>query len=86
LHADAPLLVDVDLSILGPPPERFWEYERQIRKEYDWVAVDVFATKRAEILQKFLERPRIYSTEMFFQKLEVQARIDLGASIRQLRG
>ena len=86
LHADAPLLVDVDLSILGRPPERFWEYEQQIRKEYDWVAAEVFATKRAEILQKFLARPRIYHTEMFFQKLEVQARINLGDSIRQLGG
>ncbi len=86
LHADAPLLVDVDLSILGRPPERFWEYERQIRKEYDWVAAEVFATRRAEILQKFLARPLIYHTEMFFQKLEVQARINLGVSIRQLRG
>lgn len=85
-HADAPLLVDVDLSILGQPPERFWEYERQIREEYAWVTAEVFATKRAEILQKFLARPRIYNTEMFFQKLEVQARINLGASIRQLRG
>ena len=30
LHADAALLVDVDLSILGQPQEQFWEYEAQI--------------------------------------------------------
>ncbi|HMP82889.1 MAG TPA: N-methyl-D-aspartate receptor NMDAR2C subunit, partial [Verrucomicrobiota bacterium] len=86
LHADAPLLVDVDLSILGQPPERFWEYERQIREEYAWVAPEQFATKRADILQTFLARPRIYHTQIFRQKLEAQARINLDASIRQLRG
>lgn len=84
LHADAPLLVDVDLSILGQPPERFWEYERQIREEYSWVAADLFAAKRAEILQKFLARSRIFNTEMFFQTLEAQARINLQASVQRL--
>ena len=32
--ADAMLLVDVDLAILGAPVERFDEYERQVRAEY----------------------------------------------------
>jgi predicted metal-dependent HD superfamily phosphohydrolase len=27
LHTDAPLIVDVDLSVLGSNPGRFWEYE-----------------------------------------------------------
>ena len=37
--ADAALLVDVDLAILGAPAERFDEYERQVREEYSWVPV-----------------------------------------------
>ena len=86
LHRDAPLLVDVDLSILGQAPKRFWEYERQIREEYSWVAADIFATKRAEILQQFLARPQIYNMEMFHQMLEAQARINLGDSIARLHG
>ncbi len=86
LHADAPLLVDVDLSILGQPPDRFWEYERQIREEYAWVAENVFVTKRAEILQSFLARKRIYNTDFFFHPLEAQARINLRASAERLRG
>lgn len=85
LHPDAPLLVDVDLSILGQSPEKFGEYERGIRREYDWVDQRTFAIKRAEILQRFLARPRLYSTEFFFARLEVQARSNLRASMEQLQ-
>lgn len=85
LHADAPLLVDVDLCILGQPEDRFWEYEAQIRREYDWVPETVFASKRAEILERFLARERIYATDWFFERFENQARSNLHASLRKLR-
>jgi predicted metal-dependent HD superfamily phosphohydrolase len=81
----APLMVDVDLSILGQPEARFWEYEAQIREEYIWVPDTVFAPKRAEILEQFLSRKRIYSTKYFFEKCEVRARANLQASIQRLR-
>ena len=84
-HVDAPLLVDVDLSILGQPEDRFWEYEAQVRQEYAWVPEDVFCAKRAEILERFLARDRIYTTGWFFQTLEKQARSNLAASLHRLR-
>ena len=34
---DESILVDVDLSILGASPDRFDEYEQQVRQEYSWV-------------------------------------------------
>jgi predicted metal-dependent HD superfamily phosphohydrolase len=74
-HADAPLQTDIDLSILGRPKDRFDEYETQIRREYDWVPAEHFAAGRADVLQRFLSRKRIYSTELFFRKYESQARI-----------
>ena len=81
---EAALLLDVDLSILGRPPERFDEYERQIREEYFWVEQSVFDAKRAEILRQFQGRDRIYQTDYFFQRLESQARLNLQASIEKL--
>ncbi len=84
LHPDAPLLVDVDLSILGKPKERFLEYEDQIRREYEWVPSETFRVKRAEILERFLARDRIYRTDHFFDKYEQQARNNLQNSIRTL--
>ena len=85
LHPDAPVLVDVDLSILGQPKERFQEYETQIRREYEWVPVTTFAAKRAEILERFLARESIYTTEYFFAKYEQRARQNLQDSMRGLR-
>ena len=84
VHPDAPLVVDVDLSILGHPKERFQEYETQIRREYDWVPEATFAAKRAEILERFLARKRLYTTPPFFDKYERQARTNLQDSIRTL--
>lgn len=85
MGTDAALVVDVDLSILGQDERRFAEYEAGIRAEYTWVAQKVFNAKRAEILQGFLKRQRIYSTEHFWRKYEVQARRNLERAIKGLR-
>ncbi len=78
---DAQLLVDIDLSILGAPRERFDEYERQIREEYKHVPDDLFFVKRKEILRSFLNRARIYSTEHFHNALESMARANLSRTV-----
>lgn len=82
---DAALMVDVDLSILGQGEQRFAEYEAQIREEYRWVPKLIFNPKRAEILERFLTRRRIYATDYFATKYEQQARRNLEDSIRQLK-
>ena len=74
---DEPLLVDIDLSILGAERTRFDEYERQIRKEYAYVPGFLFRRKRREILKGFLDRPAIYSTPYFHDRLEAGARDNL---------
>ena len=82
---DARLVVDVDLAILGQPPERFDEYERQIRAEYAWVGDEQFAAGRGKVLRTFLARPFIYSTEHFRGRYEAPARMNLVTSVRRLR-
>jgi predicted metal-dependent HD superfamily phosphohydrolase len=84
--ADAKVIVDVDLSILGAPMERFNEYERQVRQEYSWVPGWLFRRKRREILTGFLSRPHIYNTEHFIATLEAQARANLERSVKALGG
>jgi predicted metal-dependent HD superfamily phosphohydrolase len=79
--ADARLVVDVDLAILGAEPPRFAEYEAQIRREYRWVPDDEFRQRRARVLGGFLTRPAIYSTAAFVDRLEARARANLARSL-----
>ena len=74
---DATILVDVDLSILAAPPDRFREYERQIRAEYAYVPQPLFTQERSKILRGFLNRPRIFNTATFFERYEAKARSNL---------
>jgi len=83
---DARLLADVDLAILGRPPEEFSEYERQVRREYAWVAEREFRAGRATILVTFLDRFSVYVTPHFQEKYEKQARLNLTASVLVLKG
>ncbi|HMO77883.1 MAG TPA: pantetheine-phosphate adenylyltransferase [Candidatus Paceibacterota bacterium] len=81
----AQVLVDIDLMVLGQPEKEFVVYEEGIRKEYERVPQPDFCAGRSEILQSFLDRPSIYSTEFFRDKYESAARKNLERSIEQLR-
>ena len=83
--ADAALLVDIDLSILGADALAFDTYEDQVRREYAWVPEPVFRQRRAEILESFLARPALYSTPYLRSRYEVTARANLRRSIDRLR-
>jgi predicted metal-dependent HD superfamily phosphohydrolase len=82
---DAEILVDVDLSILGATPERFDQYERQVREEYAWVPDFLFRRERKAILKDFLARPCIFSTTLFRDRHEQQARSNIERSLERLR-
>ena len=84
MGADAQLLVDIDLSILGSPPERFERYDQDVRKEYAWVPGFRYRDQRAQVLQGFLDRPRLYHGEAAVALLEGQARVNLAAALSRL--
>jgi predicted metal-dependent HD superfamily phosphohydrolase len=78
---DEQVLVDVDLAILGAAPERFAEYQAQIREEYAHVPGFLFRMKRRSILASFVAREAIYSTPVLHQRLEARARANLAKAI-----
>lgn len=81
---DAQLLVDIDLSILGSPAERFERYDQDVRKEYAWVPGFRYQEARAQVLKSFLDRPQLYHGEHAVALLEAQARINLAAALSRL--
>lgn len=82
---DAQILVDVDLSILGARPDRFDEYEQQVREEYSWVPGPLFRRERRKILEDFLKRQTIFQNKQFIAAYESQARANLRRSIDKLK-
>ena len=83
---DEQLLVDIDLGILGAGPARFAEYERQIREEYAFVPEALFRSARRSILQGFLDRPVLYGTAHFRDRLEARARVNLAGVLTGATG
>ena len=82
--ADSDLLLDIDLAILGSPPERFSSYEADVRQEYAWVPQTVYQEKRVALLQRFVDRPRLYRSAPAFEMFEAQARINLSEAVLRL--
>lgn len=80
---DECLMCDIDLSIFGQPWEKYQEYADAIRQEYSFVSDQEYATGRKKVLNKFMERPRIFQTDFFYDKYEVQARSNL---LKELNG
>lgn len=77
--ADAQLLVDIDLAILAASPERFAQYNQQIRAEYQHVPRWLYQLKRRQVLGSFLKRTSIFSTPYFRQHFEHKARLNLAS-------
>lgn len=82
--SDEELLLDIDLSILGAPDDRFAAYDEQVRGEFEWVPEDAYRTARARILRGFLDRPRLYHTTHFHDRFEATARRNLARTIAAL--
>jgi predicted metal-dependent HD superfamily phosphohydrolase len=83
-NADAQVLLDADLAILGAPQNRYDSYSRAIRQEYAWVPDEKYREGRREVLRRFLRRPRIYRTPELSAALEAQARHNLNREIATL--
>ena len=81
---DAAAIRDIDLAILGAPPDRFGAYEAAVRREYGFLSDSEWRAGRSRVLRAFLDRPRIYLTADFSGRLERQARANLEDSLRRL--
>lgn len=78
------LFTDADLSILGYDEERYRIYTQQIRKEYFLFPDFLYVAGRKKILDHFLKMERIFKTDAFFDRYEIQARKNIKSELKQL--
>ncbi|MEM7065760.1 MAG: hypothetical protein AAF572_21680 [Cyanobacteria bacterium P01_B01_bin.77] len=76
-------ILDIDLAILGTSPQRFLEYNTQIRQEYSEIPITVYEAKRQVLLAQFLRRSTIYRSALFRERFETQAQENLSTLIHQ---
>jgi predicted metal-dependent HD superfamily phosphohydrolase len=84
--ADRSIFLDADLAILGTDPVQYQDYARSIRQEYSWVSDAAYQVGRIKVLQSFLQRDRLYYTDLLFDQLESIARFNMQREIAELLG
>lgn len=77
-------LIDADLAILGANELEYDAYAQAIHREYAWVSELEYLRGRREVLERFLQRPRIFATEEMFALKETSARQNIQREIDAL--
>jgi len=76
------LFNDLDLAILGSPPEEYSSYSQQLNKEY---ATESYHKDRLKMLKTLLMIPNIYSNSKVREKFEETARSNIQREIEELQ-
>ena len=79
--ADLLLFLDADLSILGAPDTAYWDYARQVRREYQLVPEELYRPGRSKVLAKLLGAPVLFHTPALREELDAPARRNLQAEL-----
>lgn len=81
---DTNYFTDADLSVLGQPWDVYEEYAKNVRKEYSIYPDLIYNPGRKKVLTHFLNMPRIFKTEYFFERFEVRAKENLQKELEAL--
>jgi predicted metal-dependent HD superfamily phosphohydrolase len=79
--ADLLLFLDADLSILGAPEPAYWDYARQVRREYRLVPDLLYRPGRRKVLAKLLAAPVLFHTPALREAFDAPARRNLQAEL-----
>jgi len=81
---DGAVLCDADLAVLASDPLRYQSYVEGVRREYAHLDDPTFAHGRAGVLQRLLDRPRLFTTSYGRREWEQPARANVSAETRSL--
>lgn len=82
---DLDVIRDIDLAILGSPPQQYQTYRYGIFHENRDLVGSQFYPLRAAFLEQMLTRPAIYRTDKFRKEFEQQARDNMAAEVAEIR-
>ncbi len=81
---DTNYFTDADLSILGENWESYFKYLNAVRKEYSIFPNLIYNPGRKKVLNHFLGMDKIYKTNYFYEKFEMQAKLNMQKEISLL--
>jgi predicted metal-dependent HD superfamily phosphohydrolase len=82
--ADLDMLLDLDLSVLAAPSDRYRTYALAIRQEYSVIPDTLYRPGRRRVLEGFLTRSQIYRTARLRTLWEAPARANLSGEVAAL--
>ena len=82
--ADAALMLDMDMAVLGASEAEYDAYARAIAWEYRHVPPAAFGPARAAVLRTFLANPRIYGSDELHARFEHRARANIARELARL--
>lgn len=83
---DLALFLDADMAILGADEPTFDAYERGVAYEYaEAYPAEAYRAGRAAFLEKLVDKPRLFFSAPFHDRLDTRARANLRRALRALR-
>jgi predicted metal-dependent HD superfamily phosphohydrolase len=80
----AACFLDADMAILGVDPESYAVYVANIKKEFSSIPGFLFNQGRKKFITGCLNQQRLYYTDWFFDRFEIQARKNLAWELTTL--
>uniref|UniRef100_A0A182MM00 Uncharacterized protein n=1 Tax=Anopheles culicifacies TaxID=139723 RepID=A0A182MM00_9DIPT len=84
-ESDIQYFQDLDLLVLGTPPEEYKQYTQQLRNECPAEEVNSYDKMRLKLLQTLNSIPSIYTTKEFSDRFERIARANIEQEIKDLQ-
>jgi predicted metal-dependent HD superfamily phosphohydrolase len=77
-------MIDFDIAILGQSWNTYEDYTKKIRLEYNTVPSFIYKKGRKKVLQHFLKKEFIYSSTIFQETFETNAKENLTKELKSL--
>lgn len=81
---DTNYFTDIDLSILGQDWQSYSLYFKNVRKEYSIYPDLMYNSGRKKVLEHFLGMEKIFKTDFFNKKYELQAKQNLLSELKEM--